>query len=257
MPSTTESRIRSLYRYPVKGLTGERLKTVELAPHQTFPMDRAYALENGPSGFDPAAPKWLPKTQFLCWMRNARLASLDALFDDASETLTIRRGGEILLKENLVDENGRHAIERFFETFMGDEKRGSVRLLQAAGHSFSDLSKKVVSLINLATLAELETRLGKPVHPLRFRANVYFDGLPAWSEHELVGETLEIGSARAKVVKCTSRCAATEVNPETAFRDIPIPEILLKARDSLDLGIYAEITSAGKFAEGDPIKILR
>jgi len=188
MPSTTESRIRSLYRYPVKGLTGERLKTVELAPHQTFPMDRAYALENGPSGFDPAAPKWLPKTQFLCWMRNARLASLDALFDDASETLTIRRGGEILLKENLVDENGRHAIERFFETFMGDEKRGSVRLLQAAGHSFSDLSKKVVSLINLATLAELETRLGKPVHPLRFRANVYFDGLPAWSEHNSSGK---------------------------------------------------------------------
>ena len=88
-------------------------------------MDRAYALENGPSGFDPAAPKWLPKTQFLCWMRNARLAALDTLFDDASETLTIRRGGEILLKENLANENGRRAIEGFFETFMGDEKRGA------------------------------------------------------------------------------------------------------------------------------------
>ena len=159
MPSTTESRIRSLYRYPVKGLTGERLKAVELAPHQTFPMDRAYALENGPSGFDPAAPKWFPKTVFLCWMKNARLAALDTLFDDASETLTIRRGGETLLKENLGDENGRRAIEGFFETYMGEEKRGPIRLLQAAGHSFSDLSKKVVSLINLATLAELETRL--------------------------------------------------------------------------------------------------
>jgi MOSC domain-containing protein len=257
MPSTTESRICSLYRYPVKGLTGERLKAVELAPRQTFPMDRAYALENGPSSFDPAAPRWLPKTQFLCWMRNARLATLDTLFDDASGTLTIRRGGKILIEENLGDESGRRAIEGFFETFMGDEKRGPIRLLQASGHSFSDLSKKVVSLINLATLKELETRLGKPVHPLRFRANVYFDGLPAWSEHELVGETLEFGSARAKVVKCTSRCAATEVNPETAFRDIPIPEILLKARDSLDLGIYAEIVSPGKFAEGDPIRILR
>lgn len=99
MPSTTQSRIRFLYRYPVKGLTGERLKAVELAPRQTFPMDRAYALENGPSGFDPAAPAWLPKTQFLCWMRNARLAALDTLFDDASQTLTIRRGGEMLLKD--------------------------------------------------------------------------------------------------------------------------------------------------------------
>jgi uncharacterized protein YcbX len=113
-----------------------------------------------------------------------------------------------------------------------------------------------VSLINLETLAELETRRGRPVHPLRFRANIYFDGLPAWSEHDLMGKTLEMGTARAKVVKTTSRCAATEVNPETALRDIPIPDILLSARDSLDLGIYAEIETPGKIAEGAPLKII-
>jgi uncharacterized protein YcbX len=128
--------------------------------------------------------------------------------------------------------------------------------LKSPGHSFSDLAKKVVSLISLSTLAELENRLGQPIHPLRFRANIYFDGMPAWSEHELVGQTLQIGAARAKVIKTTSRCAATEVNPETALRDIPIPEILLSSRDSLDLGIYAEIEAAGRIAENDALKIL-
>lgn len=249
-------RIASLYRYPVKGLSGERLRSVELGPRQTFPNDRAYALENGPSGFDPAAPAWQPKIKFLCLMKNARLAALDTHFDDASETLTVRRGGEILLQENLAKAEGRAAVERFFENFMEDEKRGPIRLLQAPGHSFSDLAKKVVSLINLATLTELETRLGRPVHPLRFRANIYFDGLPAWSEHGLVGKTLELGAARARVVKTTSRCAATEVDPQTALRDIPIPDILLNTRDSLDLGIYAEIESAGKIAENDGLKIV-
>ena len=250
-------RIASLYRYPVKGLSGERLRAVELGRCQTFPNDRAYALENGPSGFEPAAPSWQPKIKFLCLMRNAKLAALDTRFDDASEMLTICRGGEVLLQENLASEKGRETVERFFENFMEAEKRGPIRLLKAPGHSFSDLAKKVVSLINLATLAELETRLGQPVHPLRFRANIYFDGMAAWSEHELVGQTLQIGAARAKVIKTTSRCAATEVNPETALRDIPIPEILRSSRDSLDLGIYTEIETPGKIAEGDALKILR
>lgn len=249
-------RIASLYRYPVKGLSGERLSAVDLGRHETFPNDRAYALENGPSGFDPATPAWQPKIKFLCLMKNARLAALDTCFDDASETLTVRRGGEVLLQGNLGQPKGREAVERFFENFMENEKRGPIRLLQSPGHSFSDLAKKVVSLINLETLAELETRLGQPVHPLRFRANIYFDGLPAWSEHDLMGKTLELGTARAKVVKTTSRCAATEVNPETALRDIPIPDILLSARDSLDLGIYAEIETPGKIAEGAPLKII-
>ncbi|HVT56708.1 MAG TPA: MOSC domain-containing protein [Xanthobacteraceae bacterium] len=250
-------RIASLYRYPVKGLSGERLPTVELGRHQTFPNDRAYALENGPSGFDPFAPSWQPKIKFLCLMKNARLAALDTRFDDGSETLTVRRGCEVLLQEDLSRPEGRKAVENFFENFMENEKRGPIRLLQSPGHSFSDLAKKVVSLINLATLKELETRLGQPVHPLRFRANIYFDGLPAWSEHKLLGETLELGGARAKVIKTTSRCAATEVNPETAHRDIPIPAILLSSRDSLDLGIYAEIETPGRIAEGDALTILR
>lgn len=249
-------RIASLYRYPVKGLSGERLRAVEIEPFQTFPNDRAYALENGPSGFDPEAPSWQPKVKFLCLMKNARLAALDTQFDDASETLAVRRGDKILLQENLAKAEGRAAVERFFENFMETEKRGPIRLLKAPGHSFSDLAKKVVSLISLSTLAELENHLGQSVHPLRFRANIYFDGIPAWSEHDLVGKTLQIGAARAKVVKTTSRCAATEVNPETALRDIPVPEILLSSRDSLDLGIYAEIESAGKIAENDAMKIV-
>jgi hypothetical protein len=250
-------RIASLYRYPVKGLSGERLKAVSLGPRETFPGDRMYALENGPSGFDPGSPTWQPKSKFLCWMKNARLAALDTRYDDASHIFTIRQGGETVLKENLASEDGRHALEAFFETFMEEEKRGPIRLLQAPDHSFSDLARKVVSLINLSTLAALEDQLGQPVHPLRFRANIYFDGMPAWSEHGLVGETLEIGSLRAKVVKRTSRCAATEVNPETASRDIPIPEILLKSRDNLDLGIYAEIVSPGEIAAGDALRVSR
>ena len=69
--------IQSIYRYPVKGLSPEALTRVTLAPGLTLPADRAYAIENGPSGFDPAAPQYFPKQRFLMLMRNERLAALD------------------------------------------------------------------------------------------------------------------------------------------------------------------------------------
>jgi uncharacterized protein YcbX len=249
------ANVSSLYRYPVKGLSGERLSVVALGVGETFPMDRAYALENGPSGFDPAAPRWLPKIKFLCLMRNARLASLSTRYDDDSQRLTVARGDEILAEENLATESGRRKIENFFENFMEEEKRGPIRIVEAADHSFSDVAKKVVSLINLATLADLEDRLSQPVRPLRFRANLYFDGLPAWSEFDLMGKTVQIGSTELKIIKRTERCAATEVNPETAIRDLDIPEILYRLRDDANLGVYAEVRTAGRIAEGDAIRI--
>ena len=68
--------VRAIYRYPVKGLSPEALDRVAVRPGETLPADRLYAIENGPSGFDPAAPAHLHKIQFLMLMRNERLASL-------------------------------------------------------------------------------------------------------------------------------------------------------------------------------------
>ena len=50
------AKIHAIHRYPVKGLTPEPLPKTDLAVRQTVPFDRMYAIENGPSGFDPAAP---------------------------------------------------------------------------------------------------------------------------------------------------------------------------------------------------------
>ncbi len=70
-------RIAALYRYPVKGMSAERLERVDLQPGETIPFDRAYAIENGPGRFDPEAPRHLAKINFLMLMRDERLATLD------------------------------------------------------------------------------------------------------------------------------------------------------------------------------------
>ncbi|HXY89227.1 MAG TPA: MOSC domain-containing protein [Xanthobacteraceae bacterium] len=248
-------RIASIYRYPVKGLTPERLPSADLCAGEVIAGDRRYAIENGPSGFDRAAPQWMPKVKFLCLMRNARLAAFSARYDDATTTLSIERNGELAATGDLETPEGRRAIETFFETALASDMRGALRVLAAPGHSFSDLAKKVVSIINLDTVADLSRALGREVHPLRFRANLYLSGLPAWSEFDLIEKTLAIGRARLKILKRTERCAATEVNPETALRDIDVPEILWHRRGNADFGVYAEVMAAGKIAEGDTVEI--
>jgi hypothetical protein len=255
---TSESaRISSIYRYPVKGLSGERLPAADLARGATLHMDRAFALENGPSGFDPAAPTWQPKIKFLCLMRNASIAALTTRYDDTSEVFTVAKDGGTLLEAKLGDAEGRAALENFFQEFMGGEARGKIRLLEAPGHSFSDVAKKVISIINLESVAALGKSIKRRVHPLRFRGNLYVSGWPVWFETGLIGRELEIGGARLRVVKLIQRCAATEVDPETAERDIDIPDTLYRLTGDDDCGIYAEVLIAGRIAEGDRLTIAR
>src|SRR3981189_1827463 len=86
-------RVKSIYRYPVKGLSAEKLPGTVLAAGQTAPADRLYAIENGPRGCARAAPAYIPKNRFLMLMRNERLARLDTHFDEQSHMLTVREGG--------------------------------------------------------------------------------------------------------------------------------------------------------------------
>jgi len=249
-----EARIQAIYRYPVKGLSPQPLGRVALKVGETLPADRLYAIENGPSGFDPAAPAYFPKIRFLMLMRNERLASLRTDYDEANHTLTIHWGGREAAAGDLRTKEGRLAIEAFFRRFMPDELRGPPKVLFGEGHSFSDVAKKVVSIINLASVAAVENAAGHPVDPLRFRGNVYVEGWPAWREFDLLDRELSLGGARVKLVKRIVRCAATEVDPDTGMRDLPIPNTLMQSFGHADCGVYAEVIAGGEIAVGDRIE---
>jgi uncharacterized protein YcbX len=94
---------------------------------------------------------------------------------------------------------------------------------------------------------------GAAVDPLRFRANVYFDGAPAWSEFARVGAEIEAGTARLRVVSPITRCAATTVNPATAERDLAIPAILQREFGHNCMGVYGEVIESGEIAVGSVI----
>ena len=249
------AQIASLYRYPVKGLSPEPLPRVALRVGETLPADRRYAVENGPSGFDPLAPVWMPKSYFLMLMRDERLAGLRSHFEDDRNLLTIRKNGTVVARGDLESVEGRAAIEAFFATNFGGELKGPPKVISGGGHSFSDVARKVVSIINLGSVAAIEAIVGLPVHPLRFRANLYVSGWPAWHEFELLGQTLAIGDARLKVVKRITRCAAINVDPESAARDLDLPRTMMRCLGHNECGIYAEVIADGTIATGDAVTL--
>ena len=249
-------RVERISRFPVKGLSPEHMEDVDLAPGDGLPHDRRFAFAQGDSPFDPAAPTWLPKRNFACLMANARVAGIHSAYDPHAQTLLLRAEGYAPLVADLSDQAGRNQAAAWITAFMGEEARGALRLAEVPGHAFTDIPNKAVSIVGLASVAELGTRAGMELDPLRFRANVLFSGTVPFAELAWGGREMLLGKARLRVFKRTQRCAATEVNPATAERDAKPPKWLLQHYGHADMGVYAEVLEGGRVAVGDALELV-
>lgn len=248
-------RVDALYRYPVKGLSPEPMDEVNLKAGAGVPLDRSLGFLRHETAYDADRPQPMPKTSFHMLARDGDLAGLATRYDEGTDTLTI---GDTAYA--LGTDAGRVGAEAAIGAALGLAADARPRLVRgSARHRFTDVSVKsetfmqAVSLINLASVADLAARIGQPVDPLRFRANIYFDGWPAWRELELVDQTIAVGPVRLKVLLRTKRCAATTVNPATGARDVFVPRHLLDAFGHADCGIYGEVLTGGTIAPGDTI----
>jgi len=253
MPSSTAT-ITGLYVYPVKGLGPQSLNRVDVETDGVFPGDRAYAIENGPSGFTRETPNYLPKTQFLMLARNESLAALKTAYDPATDELTLERPPGDPICQSLATVEGRKNLENWFIENFAEELRGAPKILSSPGHSFSDVPAKWLSLINLASVRDLEQQIGAPIDPIRFRGNIYVDGIAPWSEFDWVGGRITGGPVLAGMLR-TERCAATNVDPHTATRDMNIPKALVRAFGHADCGIYLRVAEPGSLSVGKQLNL--
>jgi uncharacterized protein YcbX len=249
--------ITSLCRHPVKGFTPERLEKADLAAGACFPCDRLYAVEDGPSGFDPAAPGFVSKMKFTVLAKIAEVARARTAYDEATGILTASADGQPDFAADLTTPAGRAAFEAWLSALLGDEATGPLKVIEGPGaHRFMDHPQGHVSIINLASLRDLEARIGRPIDPLRFRANLYVEGWDAWVENGWTGRDIAIGPVKSRVYKPIVRCAATAVDPVTALRDIDIPAALFEHYGHLLCGIYVQVSLGGPIAIGDTVELL-
>ncbi|WP_282168720.1 MOSC domain-containing protein [Ruegeria atlantica] len=250
-----ELNIVRMNRYPIKGLSPEPLSTVNLLAGEGIPGDRLFGFARYNSGFDTLNPKPLEKDRFVVLLNEAGLAGLQTKFDAQNQLLEIKVGVKTHHFE-MREPKGQRDAATFLYNTLGLRDPEPPVFVSSYPHRFTDVSvvspkmMNAISVLNLASVDALSRQLNVELHPARFRANIELEGLPPFSELDSVGFTLVFGDVKLKIISRTKRCAATEVNPETAERDMRIPFLIRKHLGHMDMGVYAEVKDSGTLNVG-------
>lgn len=262
--------IDSLYYYPIKGLSPQRLDTVVLAPGRGVEHDRKYALARADGRYVAGARQDLGKREFHVLMREPALAGVRSEYFPATDTIELRpldaapespvHDGGPALRADLATVQGRVALTGYIADLLGLPADRHPVFAEEPGRRFPDLLRsgdpatmQAVSIINLASVRELGRAAGRDVDPLRFRANIYLDGLAPFAERDLLGTVLQAGTTRLEVFQEIARCAATEVGLDTARRDLPVLATLHEAFGHTNLGVYAHVRAGGTLVPGTAV----
>ena len=187
--------------------------------------------------------------------KNEQLVRLETALDDAESAhprlrLALPDGREAALRlgeEALTAD----AVNALLGDALPSGPLGPPALVRRTGGLW-DWPAAHLSIINLASVADLEGRLGRPIDPLRFRGNLMVSGLAPWAENDLVGRDIEGPEGlKLQVIKRIERCAATNVDPDSGARDMQIPKALMQNYGHLDCGTYCRIIAGGTLKEGD------
>jgi len=249
-------KVQSLYRHPVKGFTREYLESIFLEKGKHFLGDRIFAVEDGPSGFDPNNPKHISKMKFVVLARSAKIGYVHmALYDQHlievwDHEYECRRSFDLDKSAEL------EALSKWLTELYSEEFLGPLRVIKAPdGHRFVDHGTAgFISLINVNSVSEISKRLNADISPLRFRGNILFEAQP-WEEDSWeTGCKLQIGDAELEIICPTVRCKATHANPGTHTYDLETVPFLMKEFGRNTCGVYAKVSNSGKVSIGDEMR---
>lgn len=246
--------LTAIRRYPVKGMSGQDLTAIDLTAGQAIPLDRHYGLLHGPAALDTETEGWRLPSDFFTLDRTEKLAALQTEFDEETRALIIRRGGRQVSRGRLDQPMGRTLLEQFFAAYLAGIVPGMPRLIEAQHGAFGDSEEPSVTLLNLASLRDLEERIAKqPVDPRRLRANLLLDHIDPWAERGWIGRTLTIGGATLEVVEALDCTPGNDVNPDSGVADLSLPNIMERGYGHSQILLRARVTGGGRIAVGDPV----
>lgn len=248
-------RLAHICRHPIKSAGYEEIARTRLEPGRTLPFDRAWAVAHEGAGLGDAPQGWEPKQKFLRGWAEGALMAIRARFDEATRVVTLSHPMRPELTARLPDEGD--AVVEWLRPLWPERRPELTRLVaRADGGALTDMPDPYVSILSLTANRILGRRLGQELSIHRWRGNLWLEGLAPWEEFDLIGQEIEIGAARLKVVERITRCRATCANPATGRLDADTLGALEAGYDHQDFGVYALVTQPGEIAPGDPVRVL-
>uniref|UniRef100_A0A8C8ZRC7 Mitochondrial amidoxime reducing component 2 n=1 Tax=Prolemur simus TaxID=1328070 RepID=A0A8C8ZRC7_PROSS len=179
-----------------------------------------------------------------------------------------------------LDIKGRDCGDEAAQWFTNFLKTEAFRLVQFETSMKGRTSRKLISpavqnyqvaypdyspilILSEASLADLNTRMGKKVKMEHFRPNIVVTGCDAFEED--TWDELLIGSVEMKKIMACPRCIFTTVDPNTGVMDRKEPLETLKSYRLCDpsekslykssplFGIYYSVEKIGNLRVGDPV----
>ena len=181
-----------------------------------------------------------------------RLAQLTAGFDEATGTLSLNHPdlGETRIRP---DAEGAALCDWIAPLAEGTTRSGPFQICQAPGVAFTDFEDTHLSIASMSSLRALEEMAGQRLELVRFRMNIWLEGLAPWEELDWVGREISLGETRVKITARDKRCNATTASPLTGQRDAQVPALLQSRFGHMDFGVYGQVVSGGVLRVGDPV----
>lgn len=249
--------LRHICRHPIKSLGWEEIVSATLAPNQTLPFDRHWALAHEAAGFDPDAPTWRHKRDFVRGVASAPLMAIQASLSEDGGTITLTHPNRPLLELHPKDEGASSVLVDWVAPLWPSTRPAPHRLVSAGDtQALTDVEPPYVSLLSLSSLRDLSTKMGQDLSIHRWRGNLWFDGAAPWSEFDWLNQEIAIGPVRLRVEDRITRCMATEANPETGQSDAPTLDSLERFYGHQDFGLYARVLTGGTLSTGDALVLV-
>lgn len=248
----SKAYLQSVYRYPVKGFAGQRLSGAALFPGEGLPFDRFLGVTNGSAAISTTG--WSSCQGFVRMTKNEGLPLFGIDFEDNAQGLVVTSPqGRSITVDLASTPSIEHANTEIASWFPAAGAHPPQLARRHSDLGWWDYEDAAISIINVETIADLSRKAERKVDPLRFRANLYVAGLPAWSEWKLIGRRIRLGDAELEVIRPIDRCKATSVDPTTGDADINMPALLALQEGHIFCGMYARVVKHGRIRAGDAI----
>ena len=249
------ARISHLFRHPIKGHGVEAVRETRLAPSETMPWDRVWAIAHDAAKVTPGATGWVSCMNFARGARTPDLMAIRASVDEATGavTLTHPRLPALTVHPDQPEDADRLVA---WARALGDPDRVLPAFVVRPTRGMTDSAFPSIAVLNRASLGDLAARAGAPLAMERFRGNVWLEDLAPWAEFDLLGQELRLGAATVLIRERITRCRATSANPETGLVDVDTLGLLQAGWGHKDFGVYAEVVSGGRVAVGDAAEVL-